>query len=205
MSPDYQKLTQALNYLAQQCGAGVLNRMKAVKLAYLADRYHLRKFGRPLAVDSYYGMKLGPVGTLAKDLVDSDKEFLEDEARQYATKFLSVEGEYEYKSLRDVDRDLFSASDVEALDFAISNFGHLDQWQLADLTHVFPEWKKHELEASRPGNRVPLSYVDFFEDPHPADPILQRVFPTGDPFARCRDAFAREAFEEWWNETKLLS
>ena len=205
MSADYQKLTQALNYLANQCGPGVLNRMKAVKLVYLADRYHLRKFGRPLAADSYYGMKLGPVGTLAKDLVDGDKEFLEDEARQYATTFLGTEGEYEYRSMREVERDVFSASDIEALDFAIAQFGRLDQWQLADLTHVFPEWKKHEPEASQPGNRVPLSYFDFFEDPHPADPVLRKFFPTGDPFAQCGNECAREAFEEWWNETKLLS
>ena len=205
MSPDYQKLTQALNYLARICGAGVLNRMKAIKLAYLADRYHLRKFGRPLAADSYYGMKLGPVGTLAKDLVDGDKEFLEDEARQYATTFLGTDGEYNYRSMREVERDVFSASDLEALDFTIEHFGRFTQWQLVDLTHVFPEWKKHETEASKPGNRVPLDYFDFFGDPNPADPAVREFFPAGDPFAQCRNECAREAFEEWWNETKLLS
>jgi len=205
MAADYQKLTQALNYLAEQCGSGILNRMKAIKLVYLADRYHLRKFGRPLASDSYYGMKLGPVGTLAKDLVDGDNEFLEDEARSYAREFISPENEYEYKSVREVDRDAFSKSDLEALDFAIRNFGQLDQWKLADLTHVFPEWKKHEAEALKPGNRVPLSYFDFFENPDPDDPTFKQFFPMGDPFEQCGNKFAREAFEEWRNETKLLA
>lgn len=52
--PSHEKATQALNYLARENG-GEINRMKALKLVYLADRYHLRTFGRPVVGDDYCG------------------------------------------------------------------------------------------------------------------------------------------------------
>ena len=44
--------------------------MKAIKLIYLADRLHLRKYGRPIIGDMYWAMKLGPVGSLAKRVAE---------------------------------------------------------------------------------------------------------------------------------------
>ena len=34
-------------------------------------------------------------------------------------------------------------------------YGHLDQWQLRDLTHGFPEWRDPD------GGRLPIRYVDI--------------------------------------------
>ena len=50
MSFSYKKATQALNYFARQSG-GHLHKMKALKLLFFADRFHLRKSGRPLTND----------------------------------------------------------------------------------------------------------------------------------------------------------
>src|ERR1700683_762715 len=47
-----RKATQALNYFACLSASGApfaeINKMKALKLLFFADRYHLRKYGRPV-------------------------------------------------------------------------------------------------------------------------------------------------------------
>ena len=42
---DYKKATQAINYLTKKEG-GQIDKLKLIKLIYLADRYHLRRYGR---------------------------------------------------------------------------------------------------------------------------------------------------------------
>ncbi len=197
MNSHHRRITQALNYLAATCGtSGTLNRMKAVKLIYFADRYHLRRYGRPLTDDRYVAMKKGSVGSLAKDISGGEWAFLDEEAECYAKEFLSRNDEYHYRSLRPADLRVLSESDLEALDFAIKYFGHLDQWGLADLTHAYPEWKKHEQLASAPGVSVPMCYQDFFEDPPAEDPILLRYCPDGDVFQYITEPLAKEMYEE---------
>jgi len=44
--------------------------MALLKLAFFADRYHLRNYARPISGDIYYAMKLGPVPSALKDIID---------------------------------------------------------------------------------------------------------------------------------------
>jgi uncharacterized phage-associated protein len=196
MASHYRKITQALNLLAARCGqGGRLNRMKAIKLLYFADRYHLRKYGRSVTDDQYVAMTWGSVGSLAKDICE-DSAFLDEEAKRYAERFISPDGQYEYHSVGGVDEQVFSETDREALDFAVKHFAKLDQFELADLTHAYPEWKKHERQVTEAGTSVPMAYEDFFSDPADDDPILQRLCPNGDVFQEVSDPAAREAYEE---------
>jgi len=66
---DCRKTTQALNYFAIKAG-GTINRMKAIKLVYLADRYHLRKYCRLITNDIYFAMDNGPVASGVKDIAE---------------------------------------------------------------------------------------------------------------------------------------
>lgn len=52
---DYRKTTQALNFFAVKNG-GHINKMRSIKLIYFADRFHLRKYGRPITNDEYFAM-----------------------------------------------------------------------------------------------------------------------------------------------------
>lgn len=67
---DFKKATQALNYLAKKFG-GNINKMQAIKLIYFADRYHLRKYGRPVTNDEFVAMGYGPVGSKTKDIAEN--------------------------------------------------------------------------------------------------------------------------------------
>ena len=77
----HRKATQALNYFARQ-SSGRLNKLKALKLIYFADRYHLRTYGRPITNDRYLAMEYGPVASSCKDLAEMS-EFLGKEEREY--------------------------------------------------------------------------------------------------------------------------
>lgn len=132
---------------------------------YFADRYHLRKYGRPITNDEYFAMNYGPVPSGAKDLaVGSD--FLAQTEKDYAGKFICATTErYEFSSLANVEEDVFSESDREALKFSWDTFSCYGEFKLAELTHEYPEWKKHE-SALKDGlnSRVKMNYSDFLED-----------------------------------------
>lgn len=162
----HRKTTQVLNFFAHQSG-GEINKLKALKLVYFADRYHLRRFGRPITGDEYLAMPFGPVASGAKDLAEMG-DFLSDEERAYGAGFLAPVDRYSFRSASEVDERAFSESDRLALVWTWEKFGHMDRFELAETTHLYPEWKRHEaaLEGKRE-TRVPMSYRDFLDDPKP--------------------------------------
>lgn len=196
---NHEKATQSLNYLAVQAG-GSINKLKALKLIFFADRYHLRKHGRPIIGDAYWAMTYGPVASMAKDLAES-YPVLDGCEQSYAARYLRpTEDRLTIFSTAEVDEDVFSDSDIEALEFAWEQFGHLPQFKLAALSHAYPEWKKHS-EGLTKGSckRAWMEYEDFFLDPDPDDPDLQSA-GLGDPFADAvneqQKAVAREIADE---------
>lgn len=159
---DYKKATQELNHLALKEG-GCINKMKALKLIYFADRYHLRKYGRLITNDMYYAMDLGPVSSNVKDIAEATS-FLGEGERDYSSQYITVIDNLTFKSVKPVDDSIFSDSDMEALDYIWERFGHLDQFELADITHKYPEWKRHE-KALDLDTRIQMYLEDFFDDP----------------------------------------
>jgi uncharacterized phage-associated protein len=168
MDFDYRKATQALNFFARRLG-GSVNKMKALKLIYFADRYHLRKFGRPITNDEYFAMSYGPVASGVKDIAEM-VSFLGDQEREYAEQFIQVLDRYTIQSIGELETEVLSESDIEALHFALENFGQMDEFRLAEETHKYPDWNRHQ-SSLKVQSRVRMSYEDFFQDPDPgADP-----------------------------------
>ena len=162
---DYLKGTQALNFFALKEG-GQINKMKALKLVYFADRYHLRKYGRLVTDDSYVAMEHGPVPSASRDIIESS-DYLDDSARAYSERFLEAEGR-ELRSINDLDVSVLSESDMEALEFAWETFGELNQFELRTVTHQYPEWSRWKklLESA---SVVQMDLRDFLKDPDTAD------------------------------------
>jgi uncharacterized phage-associated protein len=167
LSFSYRKATQALNFFARQDG-GTINKMRALKLLFFADRYHLRKYGRPIANDEYFAMDYGPVPSGAKDLAESS-DFRPDVEKVYAGQFIAPSDDrLSFKSVASVDEVVFSHTDLEALRFAWGMFHGCKPFELAELTHAYPEWKKHEAALkSGVNSRVKMRYLDFLDDPPP--------------------------------------
>jgi uncharacterized phage-associated protein len=193
----HRKATQALNFFARKAG-GRINKMKALKLVYFADRYHLRKYARPVVGDEYLAMNYGPVASGTKDLAEMS-DFLGTEEARYAKRFIEPsETGIRFTSLASVDEKVFSASDREALAFAWDRFGRAAEFNLSKLTHRYPDWKKHEPAlTARTASRVPMNYRDFLEDPEGnADPCFELDDRDRKAIASGIDEIA--AFERRW-------
>lgn len=166
MSFAYKKSTQAINYFAIQNG-GTIDKLRVLKLIFFADRYHLRKYGRPITNDEYWAMEFGPVASGVKDLAELDS--ISGKEKHYAMEFLRL-GKPAHKliSRQAVDAAVFSESDLEALRFAWQHFGETKS--LVDVTHLYPEWKRFEARL-KTDTRARMSYADFLADPPaPHDP-----------------------------------
>ena len=166
----YKKAVQTLNYLAEKKD-GKINKMKAIKLIYLADKLHLRKYGRPIVGDVYWAMKFGPVGSYTKRAAELD---VPESVLSYAQKYIKPADvkKKAFVSLKSTDMDVFSKTDIECLESVYSAFGDKDQFELAELSHEYPEWKKHERELNAGKLRVPMNYDDFFAKTEKNDVIF---------------------------------
>ena len=162
---DYKKATQSINYLAIREG-GQIGKLKLIKLIYLADRYHLRRYGRPLVNDSYYAMRHGPVGSAVKDIAGFS-DFLDKTELSYANQYIKAGKKKNTIVSKDkVDTGVFSESELEALNFAFDEFGSQSPTSLVNLTHRYPEWDRFRSTLeSEETTREQMSYSDFFNNP----------------------------------------
>ncbi len=159
---DHKKATQCLNYLAVKQG-GSIDKLKALKLIFFADRYHLRKYGRFIVNDIYFAMEHGPVASSTKDIADNS-DFLGQDEKDYSKRYIKKDTRHKIASVKSVDEDVFSDSDLEALDFAWDKFGEYSNFDLAELAHLYPEWLRHQ-DALRIRSRIEMRLEDFLDDP----------------------------------------
>src|SRR5262245_57025412 len=166
-----EKFVNALAYFATS-GVQDLTKLKALKLLYLADQYHLLRFGRPITGDRYIAMDYGPVPEGAFQLITLLVEPAEvddparDRVHQQLLVYRGLLHQYRYPVLRarrKADLDVFSDSEVEALAATVRDFGKRQARALVDLTHEHRAYKL--VDAGRPpGSSVELPYKYFFED-----------------------------------------
>lgn len=155
------KIIQVINYFARLSG-NKINKLKLIKLIYFTDKYHLRKYGRTVTNDEYWAMKLGPVQSITKDLID-DSDFLPPKESEYRKNYLIKEGN-NIASLKDVNDDYLSESEIEAMNFVWKQYGKFTQNQLVGITHKNTEWKKFENRLNAGSTREKMNIVDFFSD-----------------------------------------
>lgn len=159
-----KKIIQALAYIAYQQPCHKVNSMKAYKLLWLADRYHLRLFGRTITGDVFYALPHGVVPSDAKNIVEHLATHRPTD-ESYRDKYLKRLGKYSYQAVCEPDVMEFSDSDQEALDKILQVYGTLDQYQLEELSHKFPEWLAYKAKLEAEG--TPKAYkinIDYFFD-----------------------------------------
>lgn len=176
-----EKLVQALVFFAQR-GIRDLDKMKAAKLLFHADKFHLLKYGRPVIGDQYACMEYGPVPsaslTVMNDVIAHDAHF-QPLAKELFDEYLTVERpmfrKYPvFRARKDPDLDVFSDSDVEALEHAQKTFGAMPAWKLSEQSHDEPSWKLAN-ERRAPGSSVIMDYRLFFEGHPEAADMLRFV------------------------------
>ena len=160
-----KKIIQVLAYIAYQQPNHRINSMKAYKLIWLADRYHLRQYGRTITGDAFFAMPHGVVPSDAKNVVEHQATHIPNDD-QYRDKYIQRVNKYTYQAIASPDTKVFSDSDQEVLDLILNTYGHLDQFELEDLSHTFPEWIPFKEKLNDPNS--PFSYkidpLSFFEN-----------------------------------------
>jgi uncharacterized phage-associated protein len=155
------KALQALVRFGNLSG-GSLNKMKALKLIWLSDRYHLRHYGRTITGDQYFAMKNGPVASCTFDLLKSRGVSLDRGEMQNIAKYLTS-SQYHYSVHGEADTDVFSETDIEVMDLIWEKYKHYDHFALSELSHNFPEWIRYKanFEIAEKG-RYEIIMDDFF-------------------------------------------
>jgi uncharacterized phage-associated protein len=180
LQPEFQKILQALVWFCKR-NKDQMNKMKALKLLFFADRYHVRKYGRLVSSDNYVAMEYGPVGSTTRDVLEQNDITLSKSFLEYVNQYIQTQG-YEFSCSRDIDADEFSQSDIEALEFALKTFGNFNQYELADITHDYPEWKEYE-RFLKTNNSYPIDPLKFFSDPDLSQsPHIQQFLDGEDVF-----------------------
>jgi uncharacterized phage-associated protein len=164
----YKKATQGINFFARHENNRI-NTVKAVKLIWLADRYHLRKYGRPVIEDAYVAMKRGPVCSIVKDIAQNSQALTDrasDNEINYSKRYIKASSIWTVESIAPIDQSVLSDSDLEALEFAFKEFGGYSHEDLIKISHDYPEWTKFK-ETLEGGlvRSCRMSYEDFFRDP----------------------------------------
>lgn len=168
---NHRKAVQALNFFAQREG-GAINKMKAIKLIWLSDRLHLRRFGRTITGDTYFALPFGPVASNTRDILEASS-FCSDEELTYGSAYISSIDRYNYSTIADTELKVFSKSDLDAFAEVYQVYGHLNKFELSELSHLFPEWKKWESALAASKSRYLMDLEDFFEESITENPLFQ--------------------------------
>ena len=121
---DREKAKEAILYIASH--APIPDRFNICRIIYFADKYHLEKYARFICGDSYAAMIHGPVPSATYDIIKAaDNGFIAD---------ISV-NDWDVAGMRQPRLEVFSESDIEALDWAIHEYGELPFKVLRDISH----------------------------------------------------------------------
>ncbi|HEY5610477.1 MAG TPA: Panacea domain-containing protein [Thermoanaerobaculia bacterium] len=194
---DPEKLVQALVFFSQG-GVRDLSKMKAAKLLFYADKYHLLKYGRPVIGDQYACMEYGPVPSTSlnvmNDVIDGDPDF-PPVSKKLFDEYLTVEKFFKkhpvFRAKKALDLEIFSDSDIEALEYALKNHGSKSASILSGESHEELAWKV--------SNGVMMDYRLFFEGHPEAAEVLRLVE------AQQEDRDVAEEFSLHRAEAELLS
>jgi hypothetical protein len=158
-----EKSLAATSYLADRSGETMYT---ILKMIYLADRFHLERYGRPITGDDFIAMKQG---ACPSKIYDSMKVLRGEKNTNYlpdSEKYLSVDPETYDVSVKDMpDINVLSASDIECLDEALSILKRRGRWLVRDMAHD-EAWQKTERNA----------LMDFVE--------IAKTLPNGEALAR---------------------
>ena len=160
---EFEKFFAAVQYIAGN-GVPYLTYYKICKLLFLADKYHLVRYGRPITGDVYCALPYGPVPSEALDLLKalSKGDYEDDERVERMASKLIIDRRFRYPQFSTTDvpelTDL-SRSDITSLDKVVKEFGRMNFDQLKSITHAVYAYRK-----TRNNRAHQMRYEDFFSD-----------------------------------------
>lgn len=132
------KVAQASAVLLKSEPAQRMSRLRLLKLLYIADRECLTEKSRPITGDRAVAMDHGPVLSQTYDLIKG-RDFGSPE---WANWFRVIGRDVELTADPGVGK--LSRYEIGKLQDVAKRFADQNDWEVAEYTHGFPEWKKNQ-------------------------------------------------------------
>jgi len=145
-----EKMLNALLYiLRKKPGIELYNIMKVI---FSAEKYHLNIYARPVYGDRYEAWEYGPVPVFLRQLlkVESNMPFYKSSTHGFVATAAP-------------NMDMFSQTDIEALDHGIAEYAELSFQEVCDKSHAITAWKKYEKRVKAGIQHVAIDYDDLIE------------------------------------------
>jgi len=127
------KTIQAAAFILERLGD--VDKIKLIKLIYLADREHFIRTGAPITGDRQVAMPWGPVPSRTLDAINGQVSGADDSV----FRFLSVKNNTIHLR-KSPGHTALSAQEIESLNKVIRAHGRKAAWPLANETHRLPEY-----------------------------------------------------------------
>lgn len=156
---DHVKSAQMIAYLVRKAG-GTAEKLKLIKLVYLAERLSFQKRGKPMNFDYYFSLPHGPVASSALNGMNHQLPHPAWDAVHQASNKRDITVD---ESILD---DRLSRTDRLILDQVWDEFGGKSASQLRNWTHRHcPEY----VEVG-PSSSMPIDYSDILSQVGNPDP-----------------------------------
>lgn len=130
------------------------DKIRLVKLLYIADRESLKEFGDPITDDEIYAMKEGPAGTNIVKQLGKGAEWRE---------YIKKKGEYGLELVQDPGRDLLSEVEFNKLTEIAQNYKDDRTWEIVESTHDFEEYVKNDPHQDPEKGSKPIPFEDILD------------------------------------------
>lgn len=142
-----RKAIQAMAFLLLRLGP--TDKVKLMKLLYLADKEHFLRHGLSITGDKQSAMPYGPVPSNSLKLVNGDPSFPADET------FKHLHVDDNKVSIRNhPEVDLLTESEQGVLESIVTTHGHKKSWDLVRETHALREYTDSYVQ----GTSRPITY-----------------------------------------------
>ncbi len=145
---DHEKAVQIAAFFIQKSG-GEIDKLKLVKLSYLADRLSFARRSAPINFDDFFSMPHGPVSSSM--LMGLDKKF------DGPWSAIALNG-VKVSLAKEVVPDRLSRNDLVILEEVWAKFGEMGAWALRNWTHK--NCPEYELVTS---GRMSILYEEILE------------------------------------------
>lgn len=167
---NYKKLIHAILYVINKMD-GSINKYHLMKIMFVADKYHMNKYMRPVTGDKYIKMDYGTVPSTILNIVNGDylDYYLNEVGMETSPFKLQKEDDRKHSitsSLQE-DKDYLSTSDIEALDKGVEEYGRLSFNEVRDKNHKEKCWQETPLNTQIP-------YESMLEDNQEAIDFLKK-------------------------------
>lgn len=173
--PNEKKTLEVVLFLAHAKPGMDIYRI--LKVLFLADKWHLNSYGRPIAGEQYVAMKYGPVPETAYKILRRQDQI---RRRLGLTEFpFVVEKNVERKEVnvraaREPNLESLSKSDIRALTEALDRYGGMGFNALKAVTHQHPAflraWRGRGDKQS-----CPMRYEDFLEGSNASPEAIEEI------------------------------